>query len=281
MLENDFTRAGIGYQEIAHFGAFGFVVLRGLFAESEVARLRSEVTAELRAAFGGVGMAPADGGGIPGDYLPVMVDRAPFAQSLVADDPRLYQGATALTGAATVPTPGVAVCFTGNARWHTEQGPDVGGVKFLVHLDPRGVDSGALRVIPGSHEPGFGHRCSAYLRRDPARQAFSGWPVPAVVLETEPGDVIAFDVHLLHASSGGHRRLAWSIEYLPWPGLGDPERIGAVRDLVEDSADYGQDTERWPAWREWAAGAAANGPASRRIAVERLELLGVLDASGR
>jgi hypothetical protein len=37
----------------------------------------------------------------------------------------------------------------------------------------------------------------------------------------------------------------------------------------------GYDRCRWPAWREWAAGAAQIP--SRAIALERLELLGVLD----
>jgi hypothetical protein len=100
-----------------------------------------------------------------------------------------------------------------------------------------------------------------------------------VVLETSPGDVIAFDLHLFHASAGGDKRLAWTIEYLPWPGLGDRERLRAVRDLVVDAAEFDHedfDTQRWPAWREWAAG--AREIPSRRLAVERLQLLGVLGA---
>ncbi|XVQ13531.1 hypothetical protein ACQP1W_13645 [Spirillospora sp. CA-255316] len=46
-----------------------------------------------------------------------------------------------------------------------------------------------------------------------------------------------------------------------------------------DAADFSHsphDPERWPVWREWAAG--ARGTASRRVAVERLELLGLLEA---
>lgn len=121
----------------------------------------------------------------------------------------------------------------------------------------------------------------AYWSRDPARQGFDGWPVPCVVLETTPGDVIAFDLHLFHASAGGDRRLAWTIEYLPWPGVGDPERLRLVRDLVVDTVEFdheGYDRERWPTWREWAAGARAVG--SRQVALERLRLLGVLGAGG-
>jgi hypothetical protein len=101
--------------------------------------------------------------------------------------------------------------------------------------------------------------------------------VPFTALETTPGDVIAFDVHLFHASTGGSNRLAWTIEYLPWPGLGDRNRLEATRAAIVDIVDYdhkGYDRDRWPTWRDWASGAAQS--ASRQTAVQRLRLLGVL-----
>lgn len=266
--------------QIAHFRAFGFVVLRGLLDERETADLTAEVTAGLTDAFGDLGTDtdPDRSGGIRGDYLPLTVDRAPLSQALVADDPRFYQGAAELLGTLVVPTPPIATCFTSNAGWHTDQGPAVGGVKFLAHLQPRTAADGALRVIPGSHDPGFAFRLRSFWAADPAGQGFPGWPVPAVVLETEPGDVIAFDVHLCHSSAGGHHRLAWTIEYLPWPGIADPERSATVRDLVLDAGfdNEAYDRDRWPTWREWVAGADASP--SRLLAVQRLRLLGVLDA---
>jgi hypothetical protein len=270
------------HDQIAHFQAFGFVVARGLLDERETAGLTAEVTTALREVFGGVGTDtdPDHTGGIRGDYLPLTVDRAPLSQALLADDPRLFQGAADLLGGPVVPTPPIATCFTSNAGWHTDQGPQIGGVKFLAHLQPRAADDGALRVIPGSHEPGFAARLRPYWAADPASQGFSGRPVPNVALDTEPGDVIAFDVHLWHASTGGHRRLAWTIEYLPWPGLGDQERMRVTRELIADAAEFdGQsdDCDRWPVWREWVAGAGAGASTSRQVAIQRLRLLGVLD----
>ncbi len=268
-----------GQDQIAHFRAFGFVVLRGLLDQRETAALTEEVTTSLTAAFGGLGTDtdPDHTGGIRGDYLPLTADSAPLSQALLADDPRLYQGAADLLGTPVVPTPPTATCFTSNAGWHTDQGPDIGGVKYLAHLQPRTETDGALRVLPGSHDRGYAARLRTYQGADPATQGFPGWPVPYVALETEPGDVIAFDVHLLHASAGGTRRLAWTVEYLPWPGLADRSRLAATRDLIVDAADFGDepyDRDRWPTWREWAAG-AADIP-SRLVAVQRLRLLGVL-----
>jgi hypothetical protein len=98
-----------------------------------------------------------------------------------------------------------------------------------------------------------------------------------VVVETEPGDVVAFHAHLRTCNQGGTPRLSWTIDYLPWPGIANRDRMDLVRDLTLDDADYDHedyDRDRWPVWREWAAG--ANRSPSRAIAVERLELLGVL-----
>lgn len=266
-------------QQIIHFRTFGFAVLPKLLDRAEVAQLKTEVTSAIADAFGGVGTdADPDGtGGIRGDYLPLSVDRAPLSQALIADDPRFFQGSAALLGGPTVPTAPIATCFTTNAGWHTDDGTDVGGVKFLAHLEPRTAATGALRVVAGSHGVSFQRRVKEYWSQDPAGQGFAAWPVPAIALETTPGDVIAFDVHLFHSSIGGNNRLAWTIEYLPWPGLASPARVAAVRDAVIDTVDLdhkGYDRDRWPTWREWAAGARALP--SRQTAVERLRLLGVL-----
>ena len=272
------------HQQISHFHAFGFVVLPALLDAGETAQLTAEVTSALTDAYGGVGTDddPDGTGGIRGDYLPLSVDRAPLSQALIADDPRLFQGSVALLGTPTVPRAPIATCFTSNAGWHADDGTDVGGMKFLAHLEPRRAATGALLVVPGSHDPGFGARMQRYGSQSPALQGFAPWPVPATALDTDPGDVIAFDRHLFHASTGGSRRLAWTIEYLPWPGVGDRARMEAVRRAVVDVADHdrlGYDAERWPTWREWAAGARA--VPSRQTALERLRLLGVVDGNGR
>ena len=79
----------------------------------------------------------------------------------------------------------------------------------------------------------------------------------------------------MNCAQGGTPRLSWTIDYLPWPGLGRPDQMEVVRRLVDvefGHEDY--DRDRWPVWRDWAAGAAQSP--SRAVALERLELLGVL-----
>ncbi len=248
----------LGHDQILHFRVFGFVVLRGVLDPTEVAALGSEV----RGAFGSGA----------GEYLPLTVDRAPVSQSLIADDPRLFQGAADLLGTLVVPTPPIATRVTGDGYWHTNVGPDVPGVTFLVPLSP----GGALRVIPGSHDPGFAVRLRSYLGADPGGQGYRPWPVPHVAPEAEPGDVIALDVHVFHASTGDGRP-SWRIEYLEWPGIDNPRRLRLVSDLVIDTGEFDHEDysgQSWPTWREWAS--ATTMSPSRAIAVERLGLLGAL-----
>jgi hypothetical protein len=269
------------HQQVQQFQTFGFVVARGLFDRAEACALATEVEGALADAFD-TGGPDSDLGGIRGEYLPLGVDRCPAAQALIADDRRLFAGSAELLGVPAVPTIGVATRFESNASWHTDQGPWVGGVKFLAHLQPRAAESGALRVVPGSHHPGFAASLGGYRQRDPGMSGFAGWDWPHIVIETDPGDVIAFDVHLYHASMGGYQRLAWTIDYLPWPGLGDSPRLALVRDLVNDAVRFDHepyDRDRFPVWEEWAAGAARS--ASRAVAVDRLRLLGVLGGGAR
>jgi hypothetical protein len=262
------------HQQIEHYKAFGFVLVRGLLDGGEVEALTAEVVGSLTAAFGGLGADtdPDRAGGIRGDYLPLASDRTPVSQALIADDPRLFQGSAELLGRPTVPTLPIATCFTSNASWHRDHG-SLGGVKFLTYLEPRRADTGALRVLPGSHTDGFHSVLRSYWSQDPASSGFDSWPVPDVVLETDPGDVIVFDAHLFHSSAGGENRLAWSIEYLPWG-----EQHEVVRDYVNDIVGHTLDgRDGWPTWDDWATGAAM--PASREVAIQRLRLLGVLNAT--
>jgi hypothetical protein len=271
----------LSHQQILHFRTFGFLALRGLLSQAEVATLRDEVTGALTDAFGKLSTEPNDLGGISGDYLPLASSRAPFSLALIADDRRTFLYSQELLGGPTVPSIGTATCFTGDSSWHSRQARALGGVTFWVDLGARTAQTGALRFIPGSHLPDFADQLCAYQAAEPAMSGFESWDWPHVVVETEPGDVVAFHVHLRTRNQGGTPRLSWTIEYLPWPGIADQDRLDLVRRFVAGDVEYDHedyDRDRWPVWRDWAAGARQNP--SRGVAVERLRLLGVLPAEG-
>jgi hypothetical protein len=127
----------LSHQQILHFRTFGYVTLHGLLSPDEAATLRREVSGALTDAFGQIATEPNDRGGISGDYLPLAASRAPFSLALIADDPRMFGSSAELLGSPTVPSVGIATCFTGDSAWHTRQGPDIGGVTFWGDLEPR------------------------------------------------------------------------------------------------------------------------------------------------
>jgi len=106
-----------------HFGTFGYLTLRGLFSQPEMAALRDEVTSALTDAFGQLGTEPDQTGGISGDYLPLAVDRAPFSESLITDNERTFLASAELLGGPVVPSVGIAIRFTGGSTWHTRLDP--------------------------------------------------------------------------------------------------------------------------------------------------------------
>jgi len=193
------------HQQILHFRTFGYVTLPSLLSAAEAATLRQEVAGALADAFGQIAAGRDDLGGINGDYLPLAVNRAPLSLALIADDPRTFQSSAELLGSPTVPSAGIATRFTGDSSWHTRQGPDVGGVTFWADLEPRTAGTGALRLIPGSHLPGFERRLGEYRAAEPAASGFGHWEWPHVVAETEPGDVVALHAHLMTAPRAARR----------------------------------------------------------------------------
>jgi ectoine hydroxylase-related dioxygenase (phytanoyl-CoA dioxygenase family) len=79
----------------------------------------------------------------------------------------------------------------------------------LAYLEPVGADSGALRVIPGSHHPQFREAL-----RELGSTGLRDSSLPAHVVATEPGDLLLLDEHVLHASFGGGIRRQWRVDYL-------------------------------------------------------------------
>jgi hypothetical protein len=262
MLSND---------HIQHFRIFGFVVLPGLLGLDRTTALRAEVDGAIRDAYA----ATYDErviDGISGHYLPTASTRTPFSASLVCDDPVLVDAAEQLLGVPVVPSVPEGVLYFSEAGWHNNDGIGVRGVKFATYFDPLGAMNGALRFVPCSQHPGVRAALCAYQRG-----GFRDYP--GVVVESQPGDVIAFDLHTFHASVGGTDRLAWTIEYLAEPAS-DDERSKTLRWLADAfEQDFrGFDRERYPMWRDWLTNPKSH---PRRAAViERMQAAGVLDLPG-
>jgi hypothetical protein len=120
--------------------------------------------------------------------------------------------------------------YHGDTTWHWDgdNQPQAPFFKAAIYLDPLTCDTGALRVIPGSHRLGdsfalrarAANRCAEELGITPAE-------VPCVALESEPGDVVIFNHNLIHGSCGGSdRRRMFAINFAPHAET--PAQIGAL-----------------------------------------------------
>ena len=267
--------------QIDHFATFGFVVLRDHLAEQTLP-LREEVDAAIKDAYATT-YEDRVIDGISGHYLPMASRLTPTSASLVCDD-RLIDAADDLLGGAVIPECPEGVLYFDEAGWHNDDGIGVHGVKFATYFDQLGAGNGALRLVPGSHHPEQHARLVAYrsahmpISTDAEAAAYQA-SFPGYIADTAPGDVIAFDLHTWHASTGGHDRLAWTVVYQRCPET-DAERERTLRS-IKDSFEQefrGFDRERYPIWRDWLADADSHP--ERAPIIERMRAAGVLDLPG-
>ena len=92
-------------------------------------------------------------GDIRFQYVPMMTAETPVSLSLLD---RAGTVAAALFGGPVLPTRAKGVRYFGDTPWHTDSDSPLTSVGFLAYLEPVGAESGALRVLPGSHHPQLG-----------------------------------------------------------------------------------------------------------------------------
>jgi len=268
--------------QVDHFASFGFAVLRG-FLTDRAAALRAEADGAIHDAYA----AAYDDrviDGISGHYLPMAARLTPVSASLVCDDPRFIDAAEQLLDGPVIPECPEGVLYFAEAGWHADDGIGVRGVKFAAYFEPLTADTGALRLVPGSHHPEMHARLAACrdrqrpIRSDADVTAYRA-SIPGYVAATAPGDVIAFDLHTWHASFSGRDRLAWTIIYQRCPETA-AERDRTLRSVHDsfEQAFRGFDRARYPVWRNWL-GNAAEHP-RRAPVIERMRQAGVLDLPG-
>ena len=197
----------LNQEQYRHFETFGFIVLRQFFSPREMERASGEFETALDALYAD---DPFDGSKRHSAIL--TGEETPFFAAL-PEDPRLYGIAEQLYGDC-FPITSDANRYVGDSRWHPDHFIDVEkdcyGIKFAYYLDPVGPESGALRVIPGSHRNPF---WTAVDNANTREADIRG--VPGHVCASQPGDLIGFDVRLWHASCGGAagRRMCTVVYY--------------------------------------------------------------------
>ena len=198
-------------QQVRFFETFGYLSFPGAFADE--AETISEEFERVWAEHGGGHQGREHDHKQRSAFVP-FIDQSEYLSALI-DDPRIDGVASALLGDDYNYETSDGNFYVGNTRWHSDgfARTKYRFLKFAFYLDPVTADSGCLRVIPGSH-----HRKDRYAlalheamsssRTDATenRLGLTGPEVPAVALETRPGDLIMFNQDLKHASYGGGTR---------------------------------------------------------------------------
>ena len=243
-----------------YFQAFGFLVLRHFFDPRLIAAEVDEVMRNGRwSSFEVPGSKE-----IHFQYVPMMTAETPGSLRLLD---RTETVAATLFGGPVLPTRAKGVRYWGNTPWHTDSDLRIASLGVVAYLESLRENSGALRVLPGSHRPEFANALRALgTAGKPAEES------PAHILETEPGDVIVFDEHLFHASFGGGTRRQWRVDYICNPAGAEAEDQAKAyfRKLYRPDWDGGYDVDRYPSYgSDWRG--------SGRPSVARLEALGVYE----
>jgi hypothetical protein len=190
-------------QQMVFFDTFGYLYFPGLLADC-IDRVIDEFEAIWAARGGGHHGKPHDGENR--SCIVPFPDQSEYLSSLL-DDPRIHDIAASICGDDFNYTSGDGNLYAGNTNWHSDgyDGNRLMSIKIAFYLDPLTREAGTLRVIPGSHRVGdaFADAVERDIRESKRIWGLDGSEVPALVLETTPGDIVVFNHNLKHAAFGG------------------------------------------------------------------------------
>lgn len=205
MMNRDFK---LSQEQIRFFETFGYLSFPGLLAD-RIEEIDNEFEAVWQAHGGGHDGKPHDG--TARSCIVPFIDQSEILSTLL-DDSRILEIAKTLLGEDFNYVNSDGNYYVGETGWHSDGGHKSGDpmhIKIAFYLDPLTRDTGALRVIPGSHLYGdsFADDLQEGIKESFEEWGVHGEDVPALALETQPGDVVCFNHNTKHASfSGGNRR---------------------------------------------------------------------------
>jgi ectoine hydroxylase-related dioxygenase (phytanoyl-CoA dioxygenase family) len=201
------TNTRLTEQQLAQFDTFGYLGFPGLLAERAGAIIEEFETIWARHGGGHAGK-PHDGKAR--SAMVQFLDQSEYLSTLL-DDARIHDIAASLLGDDFNYMGSDGNFYAGDTRWHSDGYGGRGGlrhIKIAFYLDPLTRDTGALRVIPGSHRVGepYADQLERDVRNSETVWGIPGSQVPAMALETQAGDVLVFNHDIKHSAWGGSKR---------------------------------------------------------------------------
>lgn len=188
----------LSQQQRDFFETFGYLILPGLLNEE-----LGWILEEFEAVFQGRGVV--HDGTKRSTVVPFIDQREKL--STLLDNPKIVGLISSLLGSDFNYVGGDGNYYTGDTSWHSDGWHDVGKfLKVALYLDPVRANTGCLRVIPGTHRIDIKDWDARKARNAPELWGIEQSQVPAMPLESNPGDVVAFNHNLMHASFGGSTR---------------------------------------------------------------------------
>ncbi|MDA0709277.1 MAG: phytanoyl-CoA dioxygenase family protein [bacterium] len=192
-------------QQLSFFETFGFLSFPGLL--SDCAQEIIDTFESVWRGHGG-GHAGRDHDGTRRSCIVPFIDQHERLCALL-DDERIHGILTGILGDDFNYVGSDGNYYAGDTAWHSDGwGKAVRFVKVAFYLDEVTRTTGCLRVIPGSHhlQDVFANTLQTAVRQSQDKWGVNGSEVPALALETRPGDVVLFNHDLKHASFGGGTR---------------------------------------------------------------------------
>lgn len=255
------TSAAVSAADAAFFDVFGFVVVKDAV---DAAALRAEIDDVV------AGGAADDGGDAGVDtgvarvvYAPLMTRRTPVSLALVD---ALAPLAEALLGGPVLPVRAKGMRYRGDTTWHRDADGALSSLGCAAYLDVLTPETGALRLLPGSHSGGYADDVALLLE---GRPRLAAGALPGTCPALLPGDLLVFDEHLFHASAGGGTRLQWRVDYVRRDDDGgDDAGVRALFGQIFDPAfDGGYDVDRAPSYDAAFRAGSPFAPALRALGV--------------
>jgi hypothetical protein len=155
------------------------------------------------------------------EIVPAFIDKSPKL-SWLRDDPRTVAVAKGLLGDEYVYAESDGNLFNCDVYWHLDAYGAVEGVehiKLSFYLDELHHDTGALRVIPGSHfDSTYAKKLHRGIAHEPTRVrenlGLAVDEIPSWTLDVTPGDLIVGNFRTLHGSfNGSPRRRLFTVNF--------------------------------------------------------------------
>ena len=237
------TQTKLSNDQMLFFETFGYLYFPGLLLD-KIDRIIEEFE-KIWKDHGGGHHGKEHDGSLRSAILP-FPDRSEYLSALL-DDQRIHDIASSICGEEFNYTSGDGNLYTGDTAWHSDgygRRP-VLTIKMGFYLDPVTADTGALRVIPGSHRVGepFADALEAGLKGGVLNKRIEGEgfgvspnEVPSQALPITPGDVVVFDHSIKHSSFGGDsRRRMFTMNF---SGKYSEDQLPELRDILGREARF-------------------------------------------